>query len=364
MPVDYASARQLLDEQFQQVEAEFIAGRAVPIPLEIADALRIVFHSATQAYREVLLGCVIARIQDKGINIRLPYVNLGEGAFNGRTLDERVLNPFLQQNRIPSSRAPYLSAFRRSVRFDESTRQGLRDQVGYDALLQLIAFMESEESDDALLSLLRSVLFSFLQLRENALVSLARPHRLSLEQYERLISSLLRVPSGGRVPVLLVVATFQAFSGRFHLNWDIAFQGINVADSASGVSGDITVRDSDNEVLLTIEVTERPIDRSRVEATFNTKIVQNALTDYIFLTKLTAVSEDAVQVARQCFAQGHEVNFLDIQTWLLTILASIGGAGRGIFTSRFVELLDQLDVPRSIKVAWNQQVSALLSASN
>jgi|SRR5271157_2493078 len=363
MPIDYTHVRRLLDDQFGQVEAEFTAGGTVPIAPEISEALRLVFQSTTQAYREVLLGCVIARIQDKNINIRLPYINLGEGAFNGRTLDERVVNPFLQQNRIPSSRAPYLSAFRRSVRFDEATRQGLRDQVGYDAFLELIAIIESEESDEVLNSLLRSVLFSFLQLREISLVSLARPQRLSLEQYERLISGILRIPSGGRVPVLLVVSAFQAFSERFRLNWDIAFQGINVADSASGVTGDITVANSDGDVLLAVEVTERPIDRSRVEATFNTKIVQNAITDYVFLTRLSGVSADALQIARQCFAQGHEVNFLDIQVWLVTVLASIGSTGRGMFTGRLIGLLDQRDIPRSIKVAWNQQVSALLSTA-
>src|SRR5271157_1327940 len=100
------------------------------------------FQSTTQAYREVLLGCSIARIQDRRINVRLPYINLGEGAFNGRTLDERVVNPFLQANRIPSSRGPYLGVFRRSVRFDQSTRTGVRDKDGYDSFLALIAYLE------------------------------------------------------------------------------------------------------------------------------------------------------------------------------------------------------------------------------
>ncbi len=70
-----------------------------------------IFNSATQAYREVLIGCLLARHQDQSINLRQPYVNLGEHAFNGRTSDERVINPFLYEKRIPNSCGPYLSVF-------------------------------------------------------------------------------------------------------------------------------------------------------------------------------------------------------------------------------------------------------------
>jgi hypothetical protein len=76
----------------------------------------ILFATNVRAYREALMGCAIARFQDRAINIRLPYINQGQNAFNGRTLDERAVNPFFQEHRVPSSRGPYLAAFRRSVR--------------------------------------------------------------------------------------------------------------------------------------------------------------------------------------------------------------------------------------------------------
>mgnify|MGYP007099441666 CR=1 FL=1 len=62
--------------------------------------LDAVFYSQTQSYREVLLGCALIRLLDKGVNIRLPYIKHGKGAFNGRTLDEKVINPFLQDKLI------------------------------------------------------------------------------------------------------------------------------------------------------------------------------------------------------------------------------------------------------------------------
>src|SRR5258708_14851546 len=153
MPIDYGGARELLDTLLVDVENDLLTGRNPTAPEGTEDPFEIVFASATQAYREALVGCCIARVQDKQIAIRLPYMNQGEGAFNGRTLDERVVNPFLQANRIPSSRGPYLGVFRRSVRFDLSTRTGVRDKSGYDAFLELISHLE-ETGDEGILSLL------------------------------------------------------------------------------------------------------------------------------------------------------------------------------------------------------------------
>jgi hypothetical protein len=77
-------------------------------------------------------------------------VNQGDDAYNGRTLDEKVVNPFLHERRIPSSKGPFLAAFRRSVRFDESTREGLRDKESYGSLLSLIKLLKKAPDEKAL----------------------------------------------------------------------------------------------------------------------------------------------------------------------------------------------------------------------
>lgn len=94
MPViDYTEARAELERLFAVAEERF---RADPTPQgspEAVEAVRVLFASSVQSYRETLLGCCIARIMDDSIDIRLPYMNQGEAAYNGRTLDERVINP-------------------------------------------------------------------------------------------------------------------------------------------------------------------------------------------------------------------------------------------------------------------------------
>jgi hypothetical protein len=358
--IDYASARALLDSTFAGVEKDLAEQKtlAVAIPEGIEAAFDALFRSRTQAYREAMLGCVLARIQNRSINIRLPYVKQGANAFNGRTLDEQAVNPFLTDNRIPCSRAPYLSTFRRSIRFDESTRNGLRDKSGYDAFLVIVDYLEQTGDDAALRGLLAYLLMRFAELRESADIPLSRLQRMSLKQYDQLISGLLATPSGGRFPVLLAVATFTAIKAYFEMKgWEISFQGINVADVASGAGGDITIT-SEGAVLMAAEVTERVVDRSRLVATFNTKIVQSGIQDYLFFGK---GDFDAETQANQFFAQGHEINFLDLRNWIHITLATIGKNGRAMFYQALLDSLSKPDVPQSLKAAWNKQLEALTS---
>ncbi len=360
MPLNYDSARMLLEATVPQAEADFAIGSVPNADATFRQACEAIFGSQTQAYREVLLGCVLARIQDRSINIRQPYVNQGEYAFNGRTLDQQVVNRFLRSKRIPSSTGPYLSAFRRSVQFTEATRQGLRDKTGYDQLLVALGRLEAETADHELLTVLRFILYKFIELRDAAHIGLTTLQRVSLDQYDALITGLLATPSQGRFPVILLVATFRAIGSYFGQKWVVEMQGINEADSPSGAGGDITIK-SGNQTVLVAEVTERPVDISRVVATFQTKIAPQQIDEYLFFIRPSGASPEARQQAHQYFAQGHEVNFLEIKTWIIMALATMGRRGRQLFNQFAIDLLGADDVPRTVKVAWNTEIERLVA---
>jgi len=277
-----------------------------------------------------------------------------------RTLDEAVVNPFLHEKRIPASRGPFLSAFRRSVPFLPATRAGLRDKVGFDALLVIIDYINDAETDEELLAVLRYALYRFFELRHASDVPLTKLQRISLEQYDALIEGLLATPSGGRFPVMLVEAAFTAIREAFGLEWTIEVQGINVADRPAGAGGDITIRKGES-VLLAAEITERPVERDRVIATFQTKIAPQGIEDYLFFIR-EGVAEDVMRQARQYFAQGHEINFLNLRNWLVTILATIGTSGRAAFNHVLVEKLEAADTPATLKVVWNELIARITTA--
>lgn len=356
--LNYAAAAELLMELFAKAEKHYQEKKLPALSIDLEAAGEKLFASPTQSYREVLLGCCLARLMDASINIRHPYVNQGDDAFNGRTLDERVVNPFLQDRMIPCSRGPYLASFRRSVRFVPETAGGLRDKVGYKALLDFIdvlAIAKKQEAEKITLHLL----YRFCALRDSSNVPLSQISRLSLEQYDLLLTRMLQVQSGGLIPVLLVVAMLRTISSCFSLKWSVEFQGINVSDKASGVGGDITVKVS-NETILSIEVTERPINKSRAVSTFNTKVVRSGIRDYLFVYSSAKPAVDAQSAAAAYFSQGHEINFVQARDWIVNNLATIGSNCRNTFTKEILKLLQARDVPSSIKIAWNDIVHDLV----
>ncbi|MEQ1889316.1 MAG: restriction endonuclease, SacI family [Alphaproteobacteria bacterium] len=357
--LDYVRAKNLLTELFAEAEDAFVKKQTPSVDEKVEKAAEVLFRSSTQSYREVLLGCGLVRLLAPSINIRLPYMNQGDEAFNGRTLDERVINPFLHDRRIPSSKGPYLAVFRRSVELQPEIISGLKDKSGYEAMMLFLDALEVAKNDDAR-ALVLHLLHCFLVMREAATISLAKISRLSLEQYGALMDSLLQVSSGGLVPVLLVVAMLRTINACYSLNWEVEFQGINVADKASGAGGDVTVR-GDKRLLLAIEVTERPIDKARVVSTFNTKIVEAGIEDYLFVYAHAEPGEDARQAARTYFSQGHEINFVQVQEWILNNLGTLGSKCRAIFTQEILKLLDTPQVPAKVKVAWNDILRNVVS---
>ena len=163
--------------------------------------------------------------------------------------------------------------------------------------------------------------------------------------------------------MLLVVAMFNTIRRCFSLDWRVQWQRINVSDAASGASGDVTILAGDR-VVLAAEVTERPVEASRVAAIFRTKIAPAGVEDYLFFVRLSALPEDAREQARKYFTQGHEINFLEITHWIHALLATFGSEGRSVFNGLLLDLLNEPEVPATLKVAWNAALEEIIGAAS
>jgi len=358
--IDHEQSNKELREALREAEIFIAEEKAPDAPAGLEEQFDKIFESKTQAIREALLGCVLAGIVDSAVDLRLPYMSQGAQAFNGRDLDERVINPLLKEKEIPSSNGPYLGVFRRQVRFDRQTRHGLRDKTAYDAFLEVLTSLEADTEPASRLAYLRYMLYRFLRLRERAEMSVIRIHRMSLTQLDQLVQFLLDTPSGGLLPMLITVAGLRTIKDSFSRDWNIDFRGVNVADMASGQGGDI-ILSSHEEILLAIEVTERAVDRARVVQTFRTKIAPKGIDDYLFLVHLNMIPQEVVDQANQYFAQGHDVNLIDIREWTHHVLVITGKSGRSTFNSHLHNLISRKDVSNHIKTAWNEAVQAITS---
>ena len=331
------------------------------IPEEISVALDHIFHSSTQSFREVLLGSAAVRFFDKNVDLTLPYANQGKNAYNGRSLDEKVINPFLHSHEIPSSKGPFLATFRRSVKFDTKTASGLRDKQSFQDFLKVIEFLSTSNDNTIIECIVKQIIERFLKLRDSSKIAIAKIKNLSLESTSRLLDEFAKVNSGGLIPVILVVALLRTIN-RFHNEkFQIEYQGINEADAASNAAGDISVIDvTTKNVLLGVEVTERQIDENRVISTFNTKIVKNAVEDYLFIYTTSEPDINARRAAEKYYSQGYNLNFVNLSTWTKMHLSILGIAGRQYFLMTLIDILENdKQINSKIKVHWNQVIQKI-----
>ncbi|MGH9783475.1 MAG: restriction endonuclease, SacI family [Terriglobia bacterium] len=355
-------ALKLLAEVFLQSEGNYRDGSPIDLPAEVVAATERLFISETQAYREALIGCVVARVLDPQTDIRLPATKYGEAAFSGRILADQAITPFLRERAIPISASPYLSSLRGGARFVQGGQPRIqRDQGGFDALVAVVDFVSGLDSGAAK-GYLCYLLRRFIQLREASNIALRKIARPNLEQLTRLISGLIIIKSGGRIPAMLATAMFQTINECYNLGWDVDFQGINVADKASGAVGDIAIK-KHGVVLIGVEVTERTVDQGRVTLIFDQKVSPSGLNDYLFVTTTTP-DAGANEAARNYTGVGHEMNFVDLEPWLRNNLATIGQPCRAIFQSKMIDLLTKQGVPADLRVAWNSKMDSAIAGSD
>jgi SacI restriction endonuclease len=355
-----ADATRLLEVAFARAEDDYRENKLPTLGADAVAQIERLFESDTQAYREALIGCAVARIVDDKIDVRLPATEHGENAFSGRSLADNVVTPFMQGKVIPVSRSPYLSSLRGGARFvDGGAPRIQRDRAGFAALVEAVDFLRQLSQADAQ-TYLSYLLQRFIVLRDSANIKLNSIANPTLTLLSALILGLLTVRSGGQFPAFLSVAMFQTISECHGLEWNVEFQGINVADAASGAVGDITIRKGAS-ILLGVEVTERPISHHRVASTFEQKVSPNKLVDYLFVTTAQP-EEDALAAAKKYMSVGHEMNFVPLHDWLRLNLATIGPRCRAIFQAKMLELLSSKGVAAGLKVAWNEQLDAAISA--
>lgn len=355
--IDFKKAKEVLLDAYNEVLQSYKRGQPPQVDKKLQSAATTLFTTRVMSYREALLGCALARVIDRNIDITLPYKAQGPNAFSGRSLDEKVVNPFLVEKSIPCSRGPYLATFRRSVRFVKETATGLRDKKAYNAFLTYLDALR-EADHEGTIQLLRYLIYRFIKLRYESEVELKQPSKVSLENWRTLIRGLISSPSGGLFPLLITVAYLDTLVELCGLSWEISWQGINVADRSTDAAGDITVRQA-GQVYMAFEVTERRIDRNRVEATFRTKISPASINEYLFVFAKEGPEPEALKFARGLLTLGHEVNFVHVSDLVINGLAVGGSRARSVFLEKLITLLKE--APTHIKHLWNDQVELLVS---
>lgn len=175
------------------------------------------------------------------------------GAWDARSFATAVVVPWERDNQqvIGASPDPYVSKPLRRLRLDDGT--SVRSKIEWNRLIAFFVPLDTAPSEE-LHRAFRRVLQSLVRRLARQSFSYPIPHRISQHHLERLVLKFMSQPSGGLRPLAVSAALFKTLGEGFSLFSDVRSQGINEADAASGMPGDIMCHDQAGRVCLAVEV--------------------------------------------------------------------------------------------------------------
>jgi hypothetical protein len=247
-----------------------------------------------RACARFLLACTLAKSHRPAIDIRQPYTEIGSAnAYSGRTYDERYINPFVIEHKLPcnSTTAFLTPAFRnRNIVLTPDVNLVGRPPKLYQTALQLLTDIHEGKvtAEDMLTEMTRQLLVirdeNLLQL-ETMLSNLRSSEGLvplSSEAIVTLIEQHLKCKNMSRLPVLVVAAAYQTAST--HLGERVLqLEAHNAADEQTGSSGDVQIAlTDDNEVITVYEMKARRVIPDDIDRALQK--LRRRIDNYIFIT--------------------------------------------------------------------------------
>ena len=214
----------------------------------------------------LLMSCLLGKLHNPIVDPRKPYIEIGgKDCFSGRTYDERDISGFITMHRLPcNSTTAFLTPTLRNQDRALTTKVELvgRPREVYINTLQLLDDVARGriEAETVLVETVR-VLLNMRNENLARMDSLMRDLKgtkgalpLSSEAIITLIEQHLACKKSSRLPVLFVVAAYQAAGNRLGEH-SLPLNAHNAADLQTGSFGDVEIcLIGDNAVVTSYEM--------------------------------------------------------------------------------------------------------------
>ena len=238
----------------------------------------------------------------------------GGGAWDPRSFSTAVVVPWVSDNHnvLGTSAEPYASKPLRRPRL-EKFMDNVRSKPEWEALVDFLTRLE-EASPEELKSAFVRVMASLVRRLAQQTFTYPVPQRISLPQLQDMVAKFLSVSSGGLRPLAVSAALFKTLGEGFSLFDDVRSQGVNEADTATGMPGDIICRNA-GEVCLVVEVKDLDLTLTHVKtATRKAKESEGGLLNLLFAVPGVQVQDrDEIEALMQHnWATGLNIYSVDI----------------------------------------------------
>ena len=283
--MDNAAARKWLDTEWQDV---LMAAEMSPDP-----EVDCLVDSSVVSIRYAVVTQILGKIADPSRSLLYLQIGSGEpGAWNARSFCDVVIVPWVADNHdvIGTSAEPYANKpLRRSRLWRGMTDVRSKD---WDRLVSLFESLENASADE-LRQAYRRCLAAVARRLSRQSFKYPIPMRVSAAKTREALEDFLSDQSGGLRPMVVAAALMQVLGEGFSLFSRVESQGVNEADAASGVPGDVMCY-ADDRIVMAVEVKDRNITLTDVRS--STRKAQQAdqrLSNFLFMAPGIRHSEKA-----------------------------------------------------------------------
>ena len=318
-------------------------------------------HSPVKSIRYAIMTQLLGKIADPARHLlALQQKDGGQGSWDARSFAKKVIVPWEADNHgvLGSSAEPYASKPLRRTRLDRSM-DNVRNPDEWEALVDFLEPLNSAPSE-SVCDAFQRVLASLARMLAAQQITYPIPQRISLQQLMEMLSAFLGTSSGGLRPLAVATALFKIIAHGFSLFDEVQSQGVNEADAASGMPGDITCRKA-GELCLVIEVKDQDLTLSDAQSsTRKAKESDTGLTELLFAVPGTrqADADDIQELFRRNFAAGLNIYTIRIQSLVYHVLVLLKEEWRVQFVREIGIELDSRQEQPSRK-AWHDLLLGL-----
>ena len=272
--------------------------------------------SSIVSIRYALLTQILGKIADPSRSLLYLQSGKGEpGAWNARSFCDSVVVPWVAENHdvIGSSAEPYASKPLRRLRLSRDMSD-VRNTNEWDRLVDLFESLE-HVSPAELRKAYRRCLRALARRLSRQSFKYPIPLRISAAKTRETLQEFLSNQSGGLRPMVVATSLMQVLGESFGLFNKIESQGVNEADAASGLPGDIMCYDADDRLIMAVEVKDRNLTLTDVRS--STRKAQQAdqkLSNLLF-TAPGMVPSETVQIGEfmeRAWASGLNLHRVDL----------------------------------------------------
>ena len=276
------------------------------------------------------------------------------GKWDPRSFCTKTIVPWVQENQnvLGKSTDPYVNKPLRRPRLD-GNMDSLRSRPEWEALVGLLERTQLADDSKSVKRMVVRCLRSIARRLRRQTFEYPVPHRISLDQLVELIVAYLAETSGGLRPQALATALFRVLGDALGLFDQVTGQGLNEADAATGMPGDIVCRDAEGSPVLAVEVKDRTVGLTDLRMAI-TKARSSSLRNFLFAAPgvVDAESDEVVSMVAEEWSKGINIYHVSLEGLVRNVFVLLDEVWRTRLLTEIGVELDSRSAPLEAREGW------------